>query len=77
MRGSRFQLGHQRSQVRNVIAERIDVCVSWRSVGRGETAAVGDDPEVRCERLDLFAKRAQISKAAMNEHKRLSLPHSK
>ena len=38
----------------------------------GETPAVGDDPKIRGERLELLAKRTQISKAAMNEHERLS-----
>ena len=63
----------QRSQVRNVIAERIAVCLSWWSVGREETPAVGDDPEARCERLHLLLKGVQISQATMNKDERLSL----
>ena len=73
MRGSGFQLRDQRSQIRNVIAERIDVCLSWWSVGREETPAVGDDPEARCERLHLLLKGVQISQGTMNEDERLSL----
>ena len=71
MRRSGFQLRDQRSQIRNVIAERIDVCLSWWSVGREETPAVGDDPEARCERLHLLLK-VQISEATMNKDERLS-----
>ena len=73
MRRSGFQLRDQRSQIRNVIAERIDVCLSWWSVGRGETPAVGDDPEARGERLHLSLKGVQISQATMHEDERLSL----
>jgi hypothetical protein len=73
MRGSGFQLRDQRSQIRNVIAERIDVCLSWWSVGREETPAVGDDPETRCERLHLLLKDVQISQGTMNKDERLSI----
>ena len=73
MRRSGFQLRDQRSQIRNVIAERIDVFLSWRSVGREETPAVGDDPEARRELLHLSLKGVQISQATMNEDERLSL----
>jgi len=72
MRRSGFQLRHQRSQIRNVIAKRIDVGLSWWSVGRGESAAVGDDPETRRERLHLWLKGVQISQATMNEDERFS-----
>ena len=72
MRRSGFQLRDQRSQIRDVIAERIDICLSWWSVGRGETPAVGDDPEGRCELLHLGLKGVQISEATMNKDERLS-----
>ena len=73
MRGRRFQLGDQRSQICNVGAERIAVCLSWRSVGREETPAVDDDPEARRERLYLLAKRLEVTECAMNENERLAL----
>ena len=69
MRGRRFQLGDQRSQICNVSAERIAVRLSWRSVGRKETPAVDDDPEARRERLYLLAKRLEITECAMNENR--------
>ena len=54
-------------------ALRIAVCLSWRSVGRGKTSAVGDDPKSRGERLYLCSKGVQIPEAAMNEDEWFSL----
>jgi hypothetical protein len=67
----RFQLLHERPEIRNVNAHRIEICRSRWSVGRGETPAVGDDPEARCERLYLGFKGVQIPQPAMNEDERL------
>ena len=52
-------------------AHRVELCRSGRGVGRGETPAVGDDAEVRRERLDLGFKCVQIPQPPMNEDDRL------
>ena len=68
-----------RSAARSALSDRqracwgIDVGRLRRSVGRGETPAVGDDPVARGERLHLLLKRVQISQAAMDEDNGLSL----
>ena len=56
-----------------MIAERIDICLSWWGVGRGETPTVGDESEARRELLHLSLKGVQISQATMHEDERLTL----
>jgi hypothetical protein len=68
-----IQLRDQGSQVGDVMALGIDVCLCWWGVGRGKPSAVGDDPKPGGERLHLCLKRVQIPQAAMNEDERISL----